>query len=86
MNQTPNSLLNSLTQGYFTDQTVLDECFNASEGTKETWRQLLANIENLGPAEFKNRQQELLKINGTSNGLPTDALPANLTNVKLLPL
>lgn len=62
MNHPQNSLLDSFTQGYFTDQTVLDECFSANEGTKESWKRLLTNIENLGPTEFKNRQQELLKL------------------------
>lgn len=62
MNHPQNSLLDSFTQGYFTDQIVLDECFSANEGTKESWKRLLTNIEKLGPAEFKNRQQELLKL------------------------
>jgi len=62
MDQPQNSLLNSLTQGYFANQRVLDECFNATEGTKENWKRLLGNIESLGPVEFKNRQQELLKL------------------------
>jgi len=62
MDQTQNSLLNSLAQGYFTNQKVLDECFTVPEGTKENWKRLLTNIESLGPVEFKNRQQELLKL------------------------
>lgn len=62
MNNPQNTLLDSFTQGYFADQTVLDECFSTNEGTKESWKRLLANIENLGPTEFKNRQQELLKL------------------------
>ncbi len=79
MNQPQNSLLDSFTQGYFTNQTFLDECFSSDEGPKESWKRLLTNIENLGPTEFKNRQQELLKlleengvtynVYGDSNGL-----------------
>lgn len=79
MNQPQNSLLDSFTQGYFTNQTFLDECFSSNEGPKESWKRLLTNIENLGPTEFKNRQQELLKlleengvtynVYGDSNGL-----------------
>ncbi len=54
--------LNNLTAGYLSDQKVLDECFNQNEQAKDSWKQLLTNIENLGTAELKNRQQELLKI------------------------
>jgi uncharacterized circularly permuted ATP-grasp superfamily protein/uncharacterized alpha-E superfamily protein len=79
MEQTQNSLLQSLTQGYLTNQSVLDECVTADEGVKEKWKRLFTNIENLGSEEFKNRQQELLKllkengvtynVYGDSNGL-----------------
>jgi uncharacterized circularly permuted ATP-grasp superfamily protein/uncharacterized alpha-E superfamily protein len=62
MDQTENSLLHSLTQGYFANQPVLDECVNVDENVKEKWKRLLGNIESLGPTEFKNRQQELLKL------------------------
>ncbi len=51
-----------LTEGYFVNQTVLDECFNQNEGARETWKNLLTNIENIGTQELKNRQQELLKL------------------------
>ncbi len=54
--------LETLTAGYLSDQKVLDECFNQNEQAKDSWKQLLTNIENLGSAELKNRQQELLKI------------------------
>ena len=54
--------LKKLTEGYLSDQVVLDECFNQNEQAKESWKQLLTNIENLGVAELKNREQELLKI------------------------
>ncbi len=57
-----NISLNNLTAGYLSDQKVLDECFNQNEQAKDSWKQLLTNIENLGTAELKNRQQELLKI------------------------
>lgn len=74
-----STTLNSLTAGYLTDQTVLDECFLKNDQAKESWKRLLTNIETLGTAELKNRQQELLKIlqengvtynvYGDSNGL-----------------
>ncbi|MCA6379933.1 MAG: circularly permuted type 2 ATP-grasp protein [Cytophagales bacterium] len=62
MEQTQNSLLQSLTQGYLTNESVLDECITLNDGVKEKWKRLLANIENLGAAEFKSRHQELLKL------------------------
>ncbi len=62
MEQTQNSLLQSLTQGYLTNQSVLDECVTLNDGVKEKWKRLLANIENLGATEFKSRHQELLKL------------------------
>lgn len=62
MEQTQNSLLQSLANGYLTNQSVLDECVTVSDGVKEKWQRLLANIENLGAIEFKSRQQELLKL------------------------
>ncbi len=55
-------LTNSITAGYLTDQKVLDECFNQNEEAKEYWKRLLTNVENIGTAELKNRQQELLKL------------------------
>jgi uncharacterized circularly permuted ATP-grasp superfamily protein/uncharacterized alpha-E superfamily protein len=54
--------LKNLTAGYLNDQKVLDECFQQNEQAKDSWKQLLANIDTLGTAELKNRQQELLKI------------------------
>ncbi|MFM9837547.1 MAG: circularly permuted type 2 ATP-grasp protein [Cyclobacteriaceae bacterium] len=62
MDQTQNSIVQSLTQGYFANHPVLDECVDTDETVKEKWRRLLSNIESLGPIEFKNRQQELLKL------------------------
>ncbi len=53
---------NNLTAGYLSDEKVLDECFNQNEQAKDSWKQLLTNIENLGTTELKNRQLELLKI------------------------
>jgi len=61
-NQFQLTSINSLTAGYLTDQTVLDECFHKNEQAKDSWKQLLSNIDTLGTAELKNRQQELLKI------------------------
>ena len=57
-----NTSIQSLTSGYLSDQRVLDECFLNNDEAKESWKQLLTNIENLGTTELKNRQQELLKI------------------------
>src|SRR5258708_2961343 len=57
-----NVPINTLTEGYFSNRTVLDECFNPDEQPKDSWKQLLSNIENLGTSELKNRQQELLKL------------------------
>src|SRR5260221_14637942 len=57
-----NVPISTLTEGYFSNRTVLDECFNPDEQPKDSWKQLLSNIENLGTSELKNRQQELLKL------------------------
>jgi uncharacterized circularly permuted ATP-grasp superfamily protein/uncharacterized alpha-E superfamily protein len=57
-----NVPLNTLTAGYFSNRNVLDECFTPDEQPRDSWKQLLANIENLGTSELKNRQQELLKL------------------------
>jgi len=57
-----NVPINTLTEGYFSNRNVLDECFNPDEQPKDSWKQLLSNIENLGTSELKNRQQELLKL------------------------
>src|ERR1700712_593098 len=54
--------LQSLTQGYFANQTVLDECFTRDEKLKDNWKRLFTNAEKLGVDELKNRQQELLKL------------------------
>lgn len=62
MSSTKQSLSsNPLTETYFTNQVGLDECFQNTEA-KDSWKQLLSNIEGLGTAELKNRQQELLKL------------------------
>ncbi len=81
--------IGNLTEGYFSQQPVLDECFSHTTGAKESWKNLLTNIENLGTHELKIRQQELLKllqengvtynVYGDSNGLNRpwllDAIP-----------
>jgi uncharacterized circularly permuted ATP-grasp superfamily protein/uncharacterized alpha-E superfamily protein len=61
-NGSQSTSINSLTAGYLSDQTVLDECFLQNDQAKDSWKQLLTNIDALGTAELKNRQQELLKI------------------------
>lgn len=60
--QVQNPSLTSLVDGYFTNQAILDECFQFNDGAKESWKQLLSNIETLGVSELKARQQELLKL------------------------
>src|SRR5688572_5473429 len=62
MNQPKITTLNDWSQGYFNDTSLLDECFEPTGQFKEHWKKLLANAENLGAAELKNRQQELLKL------------------------
>ena len=54
--------ISSLTEGYFADQKVLDECFNPDGNPKESWKNLLANLDQLGASELKVRHQELLKL------------------------
>ncbi len=61
-NQLQTHSIRSLTDGYFSHASVLDECFRFNEGAKESWKQLLTNIENLGVDELKIRQQELQKL------------------------
>lgn len=91
-----NPSLQSLTSEYLTNQKVIDECFGANEEPKEEWRQLLTNIEALGGAELKKREQELLKLlqengvtfnsYGDTNGLNRpwllDAIPLILNGSK----
>ncbi len=54
--------IQTLTDGYFSNQVVLDECFTRDEKLKDNWKRLLLNVESLGADELKNRQQELLKL------------------------
>lgn len=61
-NSLQNASLHSLTNGYLSNQTALDECFLEQDGIRDSWRNLLTNIENLGTSELRNRQQELLKL------------------------
>lgn len=57
-----NTLLNALTKGYFTNRTLLDECFGFEGDVKEHWKKLLNNIEQLDGEELRGRQQELLTL------------------------
>jgi uncharacterized circularly permuted ATP-grasp superfamily protein/uncharacterized alpha-E superfamily protein len=57
-----NVPIKPLTEGYFANQTVLDECFTRDEKLKDNWKRLLTNVESLGVDELKIRQQELLKL------------------------
>jgi uncharacterized circularly permuted ATP-grasp superfamily protein/uncharacterized alpha-E superfamily protein len=54
--------INNLASGYFSDWSSLDECFRYNAGAKDSWKQLLTNIDSLGVEELKTRQQELLKL------------------------
>ena len=57
-----NTLLETLTKGYFTNRTLLDECFDFEGDVKEHWKKLLNNIELFDGEELKGRQQELLTL------------------------
>jgi uncharacterized circularly permuted ATP-grasp superfamily protein/uncharacterized alpha-E superfamily protein len=57
-----NTPLETLTKGYFTNRTLLDECFDFEGDVKEHWKKLLTNIELLDTEELKGRQQELLTL------------------------
>ena len=57
-----NTLLETLTKDYFTNRTLLDECFDFEGDVKEHWKKLLTNIELLDTEELKGRQQELLTL------------------------
>ena len=57
-----NTHLETLTKGYFTNRTLLDECFDFEGDVKEHWKKLLTNIELLDTEELKGRQQELLTL------------------------
>jgi uncharacterized circularly permuted ATP-grasp superfamily protein/uncharacterized alpha-E superfamily protein len=57
-----NTLLETLTRGYFTNRTLLDECFDFEGDVKDHWKKLMANIEFLNNEELKGRQQELLTL------------------------
>ena len=48
--------------GYFANQPLIDECFGFDGEVKEHWKKLLVNVDSIGQAELKNRQQELLKL------------------------
>ena len=52
----------NLTKDYFSNQKVLDECFIQQDEARESWKNLLTNIDKLGAAELNVRQQELLKL------------------------
>jgi len=84
-----------LRKDYFLNQKVLDECFLRQDEARESWKNLLTNIDKLGAAELNVRQQELLKllqengvtynVYGESNGLNRpwllDAVPLVISAV-----
>jgi uncharacterized circularly permuted ATP-grasp superfamily protein/uncharacterized alpha-E superfamily protein len=83
--------LKALTEGYFSSQAMIDECFGLTGEIKDHWKRLLVNVENLGAAELKNRQQEVLKLlqeNGVTYNVYGDAdglnRPWQLDTVPLL--
>jgi len=85
----------NLTKDYFTNQKVLDECFIQQDEARESWKNLLTNIDKLGAVELNVRLQELLKllqengvtynVYGDSNGLNRpwllDAVPLVISAV-----
>lgn len=86
-----NNPLNAWTQGYFSNPSLADECFNADGKVKDHWKRLLTNVENLDNNELKNRQQELLKLlqeNGVTYNVYGDTNGLNrpwlLDNIPLL--
>ncbi len=63
MNRTPSSIpISTLTEGYFSNRKFLDECLDPNEVPRDSWKQLVENINALGATELKSRQQELLKL------------------------
>src|SRR6478609_960023 len=71
-----NPPFDTLTNGYFGTNPLPDECFGLQGEVKEQWKKLLTNVEGVGPAELKNRQQELLKLlqeNGVTYNVYGDA-------------
>jgi uncharacterized circularly permuted ATP-grasp superfamily protein len=54
--------LQTLTQGYLLDPSILDECIDLSGEVKGHWKKLLTNVEKLDSQELKLRGQELLKL------------------------
>lgn len=57
-----NTPLEKLMDGYFTNRSLVDECFGFDGDTKAHWKKLLDNIEQLDAGELKGRQQELLQL------------------------
>jgi uncharacterized circularly permuted ATP-grasp superfamily protein/uncharacterized alpha-E superfamily protein len=55
------SQITSLTEGYFSNPKVLDECFTSDGAARDSWKNLLGNLDHLSASELKIRHQELLK-------------------------
>jgi len=49
-------------QEYFSDKSILDECFRRNDKVREHWNRLLHNINLLGGEELEKRQLELFKL------------------------
>jgi uncharacterized circularly permuted ATP-grasp superfamily protein/uncharacterized alpha-E superfamily protein len=68
--------IKTISEGYFSNQALLDECFGLSGEVKEHWNRLLKNIDSLSIPELQNRQQEVLKLlqeNGVTYNVYGDA-------------
>jgi uncharacterized circularly permuted ATP-grasp superfamily protein/uncharacterized alpha-E superfamily protein len=57
-----NTPLRNWTDGYFTSQPPIDECFHRTGGIKDHWKRLLENLNHLEEGELKLRSQELSKL------------------------
>jgi len=58
----PNIPLETLMKGYFTNKSLVDECFTFDGKVKKHWQRLIGNIDRYGVDELRNRQSELLKL------------------------
>ena len=54
--------IQTLTKGYFANQSLVDECFGFEGEVKNHWKSLLKNVEHLGVEELRSRELELLKL------------------------
>jgi uncharacterized circularly permuted ATP-grasp superfamily protein/uncharacterized alpha-E superfamily protein len=57
-----NASISTWTNGYFSNQAPLDECFGLTGEVKEHWKKILTNVDKFNSDELKSRSQELLKL------------------------